>query len=60
MTFENRFRQSSEDWQENVRLENRLRHLERETEDLERKLWWMTVGFCSGMFVILVILMAHR
>jgi hypothetical protein len=36
-------RQSSDSWQEGVRLENRLRRVEEKIEDLERRIWWFYV-----------------
>jgi len=46
-------RQSSNEWQEGVRFENRMRKIEREIEDLQRRVNWFYVTLGAiGLLVI--------
>lgn len=53
MTLYSTERQSSGDWQDGVRLENRLRKLEGNDEDLERRIWWLYV-LLTGMAILVI------
>jgi hypothetical protein len=46
-------RQSSNDWQEGVRFENRMRKIERDIEELQQRVWWYYVSLGAlGMLVM--------
>jgi hypothetical protein len=48
-------RQSSEEWQDGVRLENRLRKIEGDLADLGRLTGWVIVGYVSGIVILAAI-----
>ena len=48
-------KQSSDEWQEGVREENRFRKVEKDIEDLKRLFNWMVIGYVSGIFVLAAI-----
>ena len=49
-------KQSSEEWQEGVREENRFRKLELKIEELEQRIWWFYI-LVAGIIVLVVGLM---
>ena len=63
MTFisnnEFRPRQSSDDWQEGVRLENRLRKIEGDVEELNRRIWWYYVSLGALGLLIIGLFLKH-
>ncbi len=52
-------RQSSEEWQEGVRLENRLRRIEGDAREVERQIWWIYVCLV-GVSLLIIGLSLHR
>ena len=64
MTFipnnEFRPRQSSEEWQEGVRWENRIKKLESKIENLERLMWWTILGYITGIIAMAAVLLFHH
>jgi len=52
-------RQTSDDWQDGVRLENRLRNLERDVRDVERRVWWLVV-YVSVVLLLVIATFAHH
>ena len=51
--------QSSEEWQEGVRLENRLRKIEEDNKELKRQVYWIYVAL-AGVALLVIGSFAHR
>ena len=46
-------RQSSDDWQNGVRWENRVKKIENDIEDIRRSIWWLYIVMISmGLLII--------
>ena len=50
-------KQSSDDWQNGVRLENRLRKIEEDLADLGRLVGWIVTGCVCGVVVLVAVLL---
>jgi hypothetical protein len=55
-----RSRQSSDEWQEGVRWENRVKKLESKIENLERLMWWTILGYITGIIAMAAVLLFHH
>ena len=53
-------KQSSDDWQDGVRWENRLRKIEERLDNQERLMWWIIVGYVSSIILLGAILLFHH
>lgn len=51
-------RQSSEDWQDGVRLENRLRKIESDLSELSARVWWFYL-FLGGLSLLVIGSLIH-